>query len=174
MFSNSATAAADKGRRAFLSALLALLALPLDLAVRTPDPVFAAIETARQAREDFTVALDALDRGERGKRLLRAADKAAERDTAARSTLARTKPETLAGLHALIRHHAEDIALLEPGTVGATALRDVAQALPPAPIAATNPPRSLAFRMGRIAAEGVIAVMVTGSGATLVALRHLI
>ena len=174
MSSNSAIAAADKGRRALLSALPALLALPFDLAVRTPDPVFAAIEAARQARDAFTVALEALDAGERDKRLLRAADEAAERDTVARSTLGRTKPETLAGLHALIRHHAEDAALIEPGTVGATALRDVAQALPPAPIAAIEPPRSLAYRFGRIAAEGVIALMVTGSGAALVGLRHLL
>lgn len=38
-----------------------LLALPVDVAARNPDPVLRAISTAREARHQFTAALEVLD-----------------------------------------------------------------------------------------------------------------
>ena len=173
MFTHTATTAADRGRRAFLSAVPALLALPIELAAQEPDPVFAAIQTARMASDEFTAALDALDDAKRDKSLLRAADEAAERDTQARDALGRTVPTTRAGLDALIRHHARDITFLEPDTFGALAFRELAQVLPPEP----QPPApkrspSRAARLLKIVAEAVIVAFLTGGSAALVNLPH--
>ncbi|MGU3541002.1 hypothetical protein [Methylobacterium sp. A54F] len=168
-----ATAAADTGRRAFLSAVPTLLALPMDLVSKQPDPVFRAISVARHARDEFTAALEALDEAERDKALLRAADEAAERDTDARQALAATKPTTREGLHALIRHHADDVGILEPTTTGALALRELAGALPP-PVEPRRPKRHRLLRYALIAGEAVLVAFVCGGGAALANLPHLL
>ena len=173
MFSNSATTVADAGRRAFTSALPMLLALPVDVAARNPDPVLRAIRTAREARDQFTAALEVLDEVERDKAAIRAAGEAADRDTQARKALAETRPATPEGLHALIRHHAEDIGILEPRTAGAQALEALASALPPAP-AGKPPARSLASRFVAIVGETVVLAMLTGGVAAASKLQHLI
>lgn len=153
---------------------LGVLALPLALPASAvdADPVFAAIEALRDAEGALTAALRGLNEDDAVQ--MARADAAADASGDAQNALSRLRPLTMAGLCALIRFHAEDTALLEPDTVGAVAFREVARSLPPAPAEAADPPRSLAHRMGRIAAEGVIAVMVTGSGAALVGLRHLL
>jgi len=160
MLSKSATMAADAGRRAFSSALPMLLALPVDVAARTPDSVLQAIATAQEARNKFTAALEALDDAERDKAAIIAAGEAADRDTQARRALAETRPVTSAGLHALIRHHAEDVGLLEPRTTDAEALQALASALPPPPD--PEPSRSLASRLIAIVGETIILVLFYG------------
>lgn len=166
-----AHAAADLGRRALLSALPVLLAWPVMMAGRSHDPVFQAIEAARVARDEFTAALEASKAAERDKALLRAADEAADRDTEARAALNSTRPATSAGLHALIRHHAADITLLEPNTFGALALREIAEALPPPP----EPERRISgpARAGLIAGEAVALVVMCGGGAAIAQFGHL-
>lgn len=168
-----ANAVADTGRRALLSVLPVLLAWPVMMAGRPHDPVFRAIQAAREARDDFTAALAAVDAAERNKAALRAADEAAERDTAARKTLAETRPVTRAGLYALIRHHAEDIGFLEPDSFGALALREIVETLPPPAEAEPERHRSDAARFGLMAGEAVTFLVMCGGGAALAQLGHL-
>ena len=114
-----------------------------------------------------------MDEAERDKALLHAADEAADRDTEARNALGRIRPTTLAGLHALIRHHAEDITFLEPQTFGALAFRDLAQVLPPeTPVSKAKV--SLAGRLTRIVSEAVIFALITDGSAAVAGLPHLI
>lgn len=176
----TATTAADTGRRALLSVVPALLALPVDLAGRSPDPVHAAIAEAREAREAFMSALDALNEAERDagnvqmtKVALRAADEAADRDSDARAALASARPITREGLHALIRFHAEDIAYLEPQTSGAVALREISDLLPPPPEPRPVRRRSLLSRLALLAGEIVTLAAMCGGGAAVSRLPHL-
>jgi len=168
-----ANAVADLGRRALLTALPALLAWPVMMAGRPHDPVFRAIEAVRVARDDFTAALAAVDAAERDKAALRAADEAAERDTAARRALAEIRPATSAGLYALVRHHAEDIGILEPDSFGASALREIVAALPASSEIEPEPRRSGVSRFGIIAGEAVALVIMCGGGAAVAQLGHL-
>lgn len=164
--------AADTGRPALLSFLPVLLALPVLMAGRPNDPVFRAIECAQVARDEFADALAALAAAERDKARLRAADEAAERDTVARDALAMARPQTREGLHALIRHYADDVSILEPNTSGAKALRDLVEALPP-PAAASEPGRSLPRRISLIAVEAVALMVMCGGGAAVAQLGRL-
>jgi hypothetical protein len=115
-------------RRALLSA--AALFSPLlrpALGRDQADPILDALAVVRQARDAYAAAFAAVS--ERNPDAMRAADEAAERDADLRNALSTMRPTTLAGLHALIRFHAEDIGALEPDTWGALALRDLARAI---------------------------------------------
>jgi hypothetical protein len=150
-----------------------LLALPVDMAARNPDPVMRGISTVREVREQFTAALEVLDEVDRDKSAILAAGKAADRDTQARRALVETRSATPEGLHALIRHYAEDIGILELRIAGAQALQALASALPPA--SAGKPPAlSLASRFVAILGETVILAMLTGGVAAASKLPHLI
>lgn len=162
-------------RRTVFSAVAAVLALPFTVSGREADPVLAAIEAAREAREAFAHAVDDLRGAEHDKARLRAADEAGERDSEARNALALTRPATREGLHALIRFHAEDVCALEPHSVGAVALREISAIIPaeatPAPI---RPGPSLFARVVRIAGEVVGLTVMCGGSAALAKLSHLI
>jgi hypothetical protein len=95
------------------------------------------------------------------------------RDTQARRALVETRPATPEGLHALIRHYAEDIGIFELRIAGTQALQALASALPPAS-AGKPPARSLASRFVAILGETVILAMLTGGVAAASKLPHLI
>lgn len=162
-------------RRTVLSAVAAVLALPFTVSGRAPDPVFSAIETAQEAREAFAQAVSELRGAEHDKARLRAAAEAGKRDSKARSVLARTRPLTREGLHALIRFHAEDVCAVEPQSVGAAALREISAIIPaetaPAP---PRPQPSLFARAIRIAGEVVGLTVMCGGSAAIAKLSHLI
>ncbi|TXM97253.1 hypothetical protein FV242_32045 [Methylobacterium sp. WL64] len=113
-------------RRVVFGGALMLIAPNTAIAVE-PDPIFAAILAVQQASAALTAALDGLN--ENDPIQMRRADEAADRDAGARNALAKVRPSTRAGFHALIRFHAEDVTWMEPDTFGALALRDLADAL---------------------------------------------
>lgn len=171
MSPNSAILAADMGRRAVLSAVPVLLAAPVEAAGRTPDPIHEAIARARDARDGYAAALDALGL-DRNKAAVLAASAAAERDTAAREALAAVRATTRDGLHALIRFYAEDAREMDPDSPGSEALQILASGLPE-PSPGRRQPRSLVSRLITIISECVALALVTGGGAAVSRLHHL-
>ena len=118
----------DLPRRNLLGAALSAIVVGTAPAVAAePDPIFAAIQAVQQAFAALTAALDGLNEDDPVQ--MRRADEAADRDASARNALAKVRPFTRAGFHALIRFHAEDVTWMEPDTFGALALRDLAAAL---------------------------------------------
>lgn len=79
----------------------------------TADPIFAAIEAVKRTDAEFTALLEGLD--EEDASAVRRADEAADRASDALKALYATVPATAAGLHALIRHHAEDAEIHDQG-----------------------------------------------------------
>lgn len=184
----SATTASTE-RRGALALLPAMLAWPAVAAsdaaeaferVTAPDPVFAAIEAHRAEQVALSRALAACGRADgglvspvRALEVLAEADAACAREAAAYASLIALQPRTVAGLHALIRHHANNAAHLEPHGSGAMALRDLAAALPPVPAAPA--PRRFGFpRLATILGETLCVALALGGGAALTGFLRLL
>lgn len=162
------------GRRGLASIVPALMAMPVDLAGRTPDPIHAAIREACEAREEFARAAEALGDAPQDKARIRAADAAADRDSEARTALACLRPQTREGLHALIRFHKEDVTASEPQGLGAVALREIAAILPPAPTRRRPRRPPLLVRFALTAGDAIGLAIMCGGGAALASLVHMI
>ncbi|GJE57352.1 hypothetical protein [Methylobacterium thuringiense] len=112
-------------RRVVLGALAMPLAAPAVSA--QADPIFAAIAHAVAADNALTAALNGLDESDDAAMGL--ANAAADHSSDAIKALGETTPTTTAGLHALIRHYAEDVALQDIYSAGAVCLAHLARVI---------------------------------------------